>query len=327
MPHAIRVHEYGGPEVLRCDEIEVPSPGPGQVRLRHTAIGVNFIDTYHRSGLYPVEEFPAVLGMESVGVVTAVGDGVEGLSVGDRVATCTAGRGGYASERLADAAALVRPPTHIDDQQVAAVLLKGLTVQYLIRQTHALASGETILVHAAAGGVGLILCQWAQALGATVIGTVGSEAKAATALDAGCTHVIQYRHENVPARVREITGGAGVPVVYDGVGAATWAGSLNSLAPRGLLVSFGNASGPVEGVNLGILAQKGSLFVTRPTLFHYAHDRASLTAMAADLFAAMTAGHVTAQLGGTYPLTEAAQAHRDLEARRTTGSVILLPEE
>jgi NADPH2:quinone reductase len=326
MAHAIRIHEHGGPEALALDEITIGDPGPGQVRVRHTAIGVNFIDTYHRTGLYPVESFPAGLGMEAVGVVTAVGDGVDHLEVGDRAATCTAGRGAYATERLVQADAIVTPPSEISDEHVAAVLLKGLTAQYLIRQIHPVTAGETILVHAAAGGVGVILSQWASALGATVIGTVGSEAKAEIAREAGCAHVIQYRHEDVPARVRQLTGGAGVPVVYDGVGAATWLGSLDSLAPRGLLVSFGNASGPVEHVNLGLLAQKGSLFVTRPTLFHYAHDRASLTAMADDLFDAITTANVTPQIGGSYPLREAAQAHRDLEARRTTGSLVLVPE-
>ncbi len=326
MAHAIRIHEHGGPEALTLDEITIGDPGPGQVRVRHTAIGVNFIDTYHRTGLYPVDSFPASLGMEGAGVITAVGDGVTHLEVGDRAATCTAGRGAYATERVVGADAVVVPPADISDEQVAAVLLKGLTAQYLIRQIHAVTAGETILVHAAAGGVGVILSQWASALGATVIGTVGSDAKAEIAREAGCAHVIQYRHEDVPTRVREITEGAGVPVVYDGVGAATWAGSLDSLAPRGLLVSFGNASGPVEGVNLGVLAQKGSLFVTRPTLFHYAHDRASLTAMADDLFDAISSGKVIPQIGGTYALSDAAQAHRDLEARRTTGSLVLVPE-
>jgi NADPH2:quinone reductase len=321
--HAIRIHETGGPEVLKWEELEVAPPGPGELLLRQTAVGLNFIDTYHRTGLYPVE-LPAVLGREAAGVVEEVGDGVEEFKVGDRVAYALY-PGSYAELRSIPVAQLVPLPDPIDDRTAAAVMLKGLTAHYLLRRTHVVKPGETILVHAAAGGVGLIACQWAKHLGATVIGTVGSEAKAELARAHGCDHTILYDEEDIVARVRELTDGRGVPVVYDSVGAATWERSLDCLAPLGLMVSFGNASGPVPPQNIGILAQKGSLFVTRPTLATYIAGREELLAAAAELFEAIGAGGIRVEVNQTYPLADAARAHADLEARKTTGSTLLLP--
>lgn len=325
MPHAIRFHEAGGPEVLRWEEVEVGAPASRQVRLRQTAVGLNFIDIYHRTGLYPIPGFPSGIGLEAAGVVEAVGPDVAELRPGDRVAYASPPIGAYAEVRLMPADRLVKLPDDIDDRTAAAMMLQGMTAQYLLRRTHRVAPGETILVHAAAGGVGLILCQWAKHLGATVIGTVGSEEKAAVARAHGCDHPILYRTENVVDRVREITGGAGVPVVYDGVGKDTFASSLDCLAPLGLMVTFGNSSGPVPPVDVSVLSAKGSLFLTRPTLFTYTAKRADLLASATDLFDVVRRGAVRIAVNQTYPLREAAQAHRDLEARRTTGSTVLLP--
>lgn len=323
MTHAIRIHKSGGPEVLSWDEVEVGSPGPGQARIRHTAIGLNFIDTYHRSGLYPLP-LPAILGSEGAGVVLEVGPGVTEVKPGDRVAY--AGPvGAYAEERLVAADRLVSLPDDVDDRVAAAAMLKGMTAQYLLRRTHRVEGGETILLHSAAGGVGLIAAQWAKSLGATVIGTVSTDAKAVLARDAGCDHVVVTSRESFVARVKEITGGAGVSVVYDAVGKDTFDGSLDCLAPLGLMVSFGNASGPVPPISPLLLAQKGSLFLTRPTLMTYTARREDLLATAADLFAVVRSGAVKVRIDATYPLREAGLAHAALEARRTTGSTVLLP--
>ncbi|HET9599002.1 MAG TPA: quinone oxidoreductase [Anaeromyxobacteraceae bacterium] len=324
MTMAIRIHATGGPEVLRWEEIPLPDPGPGQARVRHTAVGVNFIDTYHRTGLYPLL-LPAVPGSEGAGVVEAVGPGVTHVRAGDRVAYAGGPPGAYAEARLMPADRLVKIPGGIDDRTAAAMMLKGLTVQYLVRRTYAVKPGDTVLWHAAAGGVGLIACQWLKAIGATVIGTTGSDEKAALARAHGADHVIVYTRENFTARVRELTGGRGVPVVYDSVGKSTFTGSLDCLRPLGLLVSFGNASGPVTGVDLGILSQKGSLYLTRPTLATYTATREDLEAAAAELFDVVRSGKVKIEIGGTYPLAEASRAHRELEGRRTTGSLVLVP--
>ena len=324
MAKAIRFHEKGGPEVLRFEEVAVGAPGPKQARVRHTAIGVNFIDTYHRTGLYPLP-LPSGLGTEGAGVVEAVGPEVRDLKPGDRVAYAGGPPGSYSEVRVIPADRLLKIPDGIDDRWAAGMMLKGLTVQYLIRRTYRVKQGETVLWHAAAGGVGLIACQWLKALGATVIGTVGSDEKAALAKAHGADHVIVYTRESFPERVREITGGKRVPVVYDSVGKTTFMGSLDCLQPLGLMVSFGNASGPVQGFELGILAQKGSLYVTRPTLVTYTEKREDLEAAAADLFQVVRSGKVKIDISGTYPLEEAARAHRDLEARKTTGSLVLLP--
>jgi NADPH:quinone reductase len=324
MTKAIRFHENGGPEALRLEELEVGAPGPGQARVRHTAIGVNFIDVYHRSGLYPLP-LPSGLGVEGTGLVEAVGEGVRHVRVGDRVAYAGGPPGSYAEARLAPADRLVKVPEGISDREAAAMMLKGLTVQYLVRRTHRVKPGETVLFHAAAGGVGLIACQWLKALGATVIGTAGTDEKAALARAHGADHVIVYTRESVPARVREITGGRGVPVVYDSVGRATFTGSLDCLQPLGLMVSFGNASGPVPPFDVAILAQKGSLFLTRPTLATYTARREDLEAMAAELFEVVESGRVKIAVHRTFPLAEAAEAHRVLEGRGTTGSTLLLP--
>jgi len=323
MPHAIRMHETGGPEVMRWEEVEVGQPGPGEVRVRNTALGLNFIDTYHRTGLYPMP-LPTTLGMEGAGVVEAVGPKVKGFKAGDRVAYANP-IGSYAEVCLRPVARLVKIPTGVDDKIAAAIMLKGMTAWYLCKRTFKVGKGQTILVHAAAGGVGQILSQWAKYLGATVIGTVGSEEKAALAKKAGCKHVIVTSKEDFVARVKEITKGKGVPVVYDGVGKDTFMGSLDCLAPRGYMVSFGNASGAVTQFNPGLLAAKGSLFLTRPTLFNYTATPEDLAAAARDLFAVVKNKVVKISINQTYPLREAAQAHRDLEARKTTGSTILLP--
>jgi NADPH2:quinone reductase len=324
MAKAIRFHEKGGPEVLRLEEVPVGEPGPGEARVRHVAIGVNFLDVYFRTGLYPTS-LPSGLGSEGAGVVEAVGAGVTHVRPGDRVAYAGGPPGAYSEARIMPADRLLVLPEGIDARQAAAMMLKGLTVQYLIRRTHRVQRGETVLFHAAAGGVGLIACQWLRALGATVIATAGSDEKAALAKAHGADHVIVYTRESFPERVRELTGGRGVPVVYDAVGKTTFMGSLDCLEPFGLLVSFGNASGPVQAVDLTLLAQKGSLYVTRPTLNTYAAKRQDLEAMAAELFEVVRSGQVKVEIGHTFPLAEAARAHRDLEARRTTGSTILLP--
>jgi NADPH:quinone reductase len=324
MAHAIRIHATGGPEVMSWDEVPVGAPGPGEARVRHTAIGVNFIDTYHRSGLYPLA-LPSGLGNEAAGVVEAVGSDVDWLHAGDRVATCTGPLGAYSTERVLPADRLVKLPDYVDDRIAAAMMLKGLTVQYLLRQTYRVKEGETIVFHAAAGGVGLIACQWARALGVTMIGTVSSDEKAALARRNGCAHTIVYTRDNFVDRVKEITGGKGVPVVYDAVGKDTFPASLDCLQPRGMFVSFGNSSGPVAAFNLGMLAQKGSLYATRPTLFNYAADRTSLNAMADELFSLVKEGKIKPDVRQTFPLEQAADAHRALQSRQTTGSTLLLP--
>jgi NADPH2:quinone reductase len=324
MVKAIRIHKTGGPEVLTWEDVDVPAPKQGEALVRHTAVGLNYIDTYHRSGLYPLP-LPTSIGGEGAGVVEAVGPGVTEVAAGDRVAYGNSPPGAYAEKRVLPAHRLVRLPAGVSDRQAASMMLKGLTTQYLIRRTHRVKPGETILMHAAAGGVGLILCQWAKHLGATVIGTVGSDDKVAVAKAHGCDHVINYRKEKFPERVKEITGGKGVPVVYDGVGKDTFEGSLDCLAPLGLMASFGNASGAVPPVNIGLLAQKGSLFLTRPTLFTYVAKREDLVANAAELFEVVGNGIVKIEVNQTYALKDAAQAHRDLEGRRTTGSTVLLP--
>jgi NADPH2:quinone reductase len=322
--HAIRIHETGGPEVLRYEEADPGSPGPGWVRVRHTAVGVNYIDTYHRSGLYPLA-LPSGIGLEAAGVIEAVGEGVTRWNIGDRVAYGTGPLGAYAEAANVPADRVVAVPAGVSDEQAAALMLKGLTSWYLLRRTYRVKEGDTILFHAAAGGVGLLTCQWASHLGATVIGTVGGAAKAELARQHGCTHVIDYSTESFPRRVREITEGRGVPVVYDGVGKDTFDGSLDCLSPLGLMVSFGNASGPVPPVDLLRLSLGGSLFITRPTLMHYTADPAELAAGAAELFELVAAGAIKVEIQQRYPLAEAETAHRDLEGRKTTGQSVLLP--
>jgi len=323
MGKAIRFHKTGGPEVLQLDDVDVGDPGEGQVKVRHTAIGLNFIDTYHRSGLYPLP-LPSGIGSEGAGVVEALGKGVSQLKVGDRVAYAAGPPGAYAQERLYPAERLVKIPAGISDRQAAAMMLKGLTVQYLVRRVYRVEKGETVLFHAAAGGVGLIACQWLKALGATVIGTVGSDEKAQIAKAHGCDHTIVYTRENFAERVKQITNGAKVPVVFDSVGKDTFTGSLDCLKPRGLLAVFGNGSGPVTGIDLNVLA-RGSFYVTRPTLMTYTAQRSDLEASAKELFDIVKSGKVRIEINQTYPLQEAAQAHRDLESRKTTGSTLLLP--
>ncbi|GJD98688.1 MULTISPECIES: quinone oxidoreductase family protein [Methylobacterium] len=324
MPKAIRVHEYGGPEVMRYEEVEVGAPGPGRIRVRQTAVGVNFIDIYFRSGLYKAPQLPFTPGNEGAGEVVAVGEGVSGLAVGDRVAYGSAS-GTYAEEVVVEARMAVKVPEGIDDATAAAMMLKGLTAQYLLRRTYPVKAGDTILFHAAAGGVGLIATQWAKHLGATVIGTVGSPDKAELARQNGCDHVILYRDEDFAARVKEITDGKGCAVVYDGVGQATYPASLDCLRPFGMFVSFGNASGVISDFNLALLGQKGSLYATRPTLFTHVADRATLEAMAEDLFGVVTSGAVTIPVHSRAPLADAVQVHRDLAGRQTTGATVLLP--
>ena len=321
---AIRFHTAGGPEVLKLEEVDLAAPGNGEVRIRHTAIGLNYIDTYHRSGLYPLP-LPSGIGLEAAGVVEEVGEGVSHLKVGDRVAYGAGPLGAYSEQRNAPANRVSKLPDAIDDQTAAAMMLKGMTVRYLLRETYEVKKGETILIHAAAGGIGLIAGQWAKALGVTAIGTVGSEAKAELARAHGYAHVINSTNEDVAKRVREMTDGTGVPVVYDGVGQATMAASLDSLRPRGLLVSFGNASGPVRNFDLGILSAKGSLYLTRPTLMTYVASDAALQANTADLFDMVASGKVKIEVNQRYGLADAAQAHSDLEARKTTGSTVLMP--
>jgi len=321
---AIQIDKQGGPEVMELRDIALAAPKPGEITVRHTAIGINFIDTYHRSGLYPVK-LPSGLGMEAAGTVEALGEGVTGLKVGDRVAYGSGPIGAYAEANNVPASRAVKIPDGVSDEAAAAMMLKGMTAQFLLRQTYVVKPGDTILWHAAAGGVGLIATQWAKHLGATVIGTVGSDEKAAMAKAHGCDHVLNYRSEDVPARVREITGGKMLPVVYDGVGKDTFVMSLDCLRPRGLLVSFGNASGAVTDVNLGILAAKGSLYVTRPTMFHYTATDADFQMVAKDLFDVVASGAVKIEIGQRYKLADARQAHIDLESRKTTGATVLVP--
>ena len=320
---AIRIHKTGGPEVMQLEEVELESPGPGMVTVVNKAIGLNYIDTYHRSGLYPLP-LPIGLGLEAAGVVEAVGEGVE-LAVGDRVAYCSAGFGAYAEAINLPAIRLVKLPEGIDFEAAAAMMLKGQTAEYLLQRTYALQAGETCLYHAAAGGVGLIFGQWASSLGATVIGTVGSQEKADLALQHGFAHIINYNTENVVERVLEITGGAKLPVVYDGVGKDTFDISLDCLRPRGLMVSFGNASGSPEPLDLQTLSNKGSLFITRPTMLTYTATTEELQQSSEDLFSRVLAGDVKIATNQRYALADVQQAHRDLESRKTTGSTILLP--
>jgi NADPH:quinone reductase len=325
MTHAIRIHETGGPEVMRWESIEVGDPGPGEVRLRQTAVGLNFIDVYFRTGLYPLPVMPGVLGMEAAGVVEAVGEGVATLSEGDRVAYATPPPGAYAEARIMPAARLVKLPDNIEEKTAAAMMLRGMTAHYLLRRIHRVEPGDRILIHAAAGGVGLIACQWASHLGATVIGTVGSDEKAEIARAHGCDHPIVYTREDFVTRVREITDGEGVAAVYDSVGKDTFMGSLDCLRPRGMMVTFGNASGPVPPFEPILLSKKGSLFLTRPTLFHYTSTPEDLAWASGDLFEVVGSGAVRIEINQTYALKDAAQAHRDLEGRKTTGSSVLLP--
>ena len=323
MVKAIRIHETGGPEVMRWEDVELAPPGPGQLLVRNTAVGLNYIDTYHRSGLYPMP-LPFTLGMEGAGVVEAVGPKVKDFKPGDRVAYAQP-IGSYTERCLRPADRVVKVPAGVDDRTAAAMMLKGMTAWYLCKRTYRVKAGDTVLVHAAAGGVGQILAQWAKHLGARVIGTVGSDAKAALAKKAGCKDVIVLGPGKFSDKVKELTKGAGVPVVYDGIGKDTFMDSLDCLRPMGLMVSYGNASGPVAPVNLGILGPKGSLYITRPTLMTYTAKREDLVQAAKDLFAVVKAKKVRIAINQTYPLAEAAQAHRDLESRKTTGSTVLLP--
>ncbi len=321
---AIRFAKAGGPEVLHLEEIELPPPGAGQVRVRHTVIGVNFIDTYQRSGLYPVP-LPSGLGLEAAGTIEALGANVGTLKIGDRVAYCSGPLGAYAEANNVAADRVVKLPAGVSDETAAAALLKGMTAQYLLKRTHAVKQGDTILFHAAAGGVGLIACQWAKKLGATVIGTVGAESKVALAKANGCDHVLNTRESGWPKHVRELTGGKGVPVVYDSIGKDTWSGSLDCLAVRGLMVSFGNASGAVPAFEPGILSAKGSLYLTRPTLMNYTRDDRELQETADDLFAVIASGAVKITVHQRFPLAEARQAHEALHSRATTGATVLIP--
>ena len=321
MPHAIRIHRTGGPEVLQCEEVEVGEPGPGQVRLRQEAAGLNFIDVYHRTGLYP-QQLPFTPGVEGAGIVEAIGSDAEDLKAGDRVAY--AGPiGGYAEERLIDAGRLVKLPESISSEQAAGMMLQGMTAHMLLRSVHRVTTGETILIHAAAGGVGLIVCQWAKALGVTVIGTVGSDEKAELARGHGCDHPIVYTRQDFVAEVDRITGGEKLPVVYDLVGRDTFTKSLDCLRRRGTMVSFGNSSGAVDPFPPALLAQKGSLFLTRPTLYDYIATREELERAASELFDVVSSGKVKIEVKQRFPLSQAAEAHRALEGRRTTGSTVL----
>jgi len=323
MSKAFRIHRHGGPEVLSWEEVEVGEPGPGEARVAHRAIGVNFIDIYHRSGLYP-RPLPSGIGVEGAGIVEAIGPGVNHVAPGDRVAY-ERPPGSYSEARLCPADRLVKLPDGISFEQAAAMMVKGLTVQYLIRRTYAVQPGQTVLLHAAAGGVGLIACQWLHALGVTVIGTVGSPAKAELARAHGCAHTIVLGTEDLAQRVRRITGGDGVPVVYDSIGRDTFMASLDCLQPRGLMVSYGNASGPVAAIEPALLARKGSLYLTRPSLDTYAARRDDLEAMAAELFDAVLSGRVRVEIRQRYPLRDAAEAQLAMAERRTTGSTVLLP--
>ena len=324
MARTAYIERTGGPEVIHWRDVALSPPGSGEVRMRNTAIGLNYIDTYHRSGIYPVD-LPAGLGSEAAGVIEAVGEGVNGFSVGDRVGTFGPARGAYATERNVPAAGLMHLPDDIDDRTAAALLLKGCTTECLVERCARVEAGQTVLVWAAAGGVGQLMCGWLNAIGATVIGTVGAPDKVARATAAGAAHVIVHKTDDVAARVRDLTGGNGVPVVFDGVGMATWRASLGSVARRGLIVSYGNAGGPVTGVDLGVLAAKGSLFVTRPTLFDYYAAPAERQAGVARVFAMLRQGAIRPEIGQTFALEDAAVAHRALEAGETIGSTLLLP--
>jgi len=324
MTFAIRFHQTGGPEVLRWEEVSVGAPAAGEARVRHEAVGLNFIDTYHRTGLYPMP-LPSGIGLEGAGIVEAVGEGVSDIQIGDRVAYAGGPVGAYSQVRCMPAHRLLKLPASIDFRTGAAMMLQGMTAAYLLRRTYRVLPGDAVLIHAAAGGVGLIACQWAKALGATVIGTVSTEAKAELARLHGCDHVILYTREDVAKRVREITGGEGVAVVYDGVGKDTFAASLDCLRPRGMMATFGNASGAVPAFDPLTLTQKGSLFLTRPKLADYTTRRDELLDIGQELFNVVVGGQVKIEVNQTYPLSEAAQAHRDLEARKTTGSTIFLP--
>jgi len=324
MTKAVRVHEYGGTEVLSYDDIDVGDPGPGQARIRQAAVGLNYIDTYHRTGLYKLPSLPHALGVEGAGEVEAVGERVTNVKPGDKICYGSI-LGAYADTRLVPADRLLVLPDGISFETAAGIMLKGMTARYLVRATYRIEAGDTVLIHAAAGGVGLIACQWAKHLGATVIGTVGSNEKAALAKAHGCDHPILYTSENFVDRVKEITDGKGVPVVYDSVGRDTWEGSLDCLSPRGMMVSFGNASGPVDAFSILTLSQKGSLFLTRPTLAHYIITRAQYEETANDLFGVVTSGAVKIKINQRYALKDVAQAHNDLESRKTTGSTVLIP--
>jgi len=319
-----KISKVGPPEVMQIVEAKLGVPGPGEALVRHTAIGLNFIDIYHRTGLYPLK-LPSGLGIEGAGVVESIGPGVYEVSPGDRVAYGGGPVGAYSQARIMSAEHLIRLPDDIDDRHAAAMMIKGLTAQYLLRQTYLVRPSDRVLIHAAAGGVGLLLCQWAAHLGATVIGTVGNDEKAEVARAHGCHHTVVYTREDFVEKVRDLTGGIGVPVVYDSVGQATWAGSLECLSSRGLMVTYGNASGPVPPFEPGLLALKGSLFVTRPTLFSYASTREKLLAMAKDLFSVIRNGAVRVEIRQQFDLAEAAEAHRVLQSRKTIGSTILLP--
>ena len=325
MTKAIRIYETGGPEVMRWEDVDPGKPEPGEALVRHEAVGLNFIDVYHRTGLYPLPSLPATPGMEGAGIVEEIGEGVTEVAVGDRVAYAGIPPGAYAQVRRIPAHRLVKLPDSISFDQGAAIMLKGMTARYLLRGCYAVKAGDTILIHAAAGGVGSIVCQWARHLGATVIGTVGSEQKAEIAKANGCDHPILYNAEDFPARAREITNGAGVDVVYDSVGQATFMQSLDCLRPMGMMVTFGQSSGPVPPLDLGELAARGSLFVTRPSIMAYTANRQDLLDHAEDLFEVVQSGAVRIEVNQTYPLAEAARAHQDLEARKTTGSTILIP--
>ena len=324
MPHAIQVHETGGPDVMRLEEVSIGDPGPGEARIRHAAVGLNYIDVYFRMGLYPAPSLPFSPGMEGAGEILSLGEGVADLAVGDRVAYAGS-LGAYAEERIIPADRLVRIPDAVSDVTAASMMLQGMTVQYLLKSSYPVKAGDLVLFHAAAGGVGLIACQWAKHLGATVIGTVGSDEKAELARAHGCDHPIVYTRENVVERVRELTGGAGVPVVYDSVGKDTFSDSLDCLRPAGTMVSFGQASGSIPPFDIGMLGAKGSLFLQRPSLMTYTTRREDLLAMAEDLFDVVGSGAVRIRTNQTFPLADAPQAHRALEGRRTTGSTVLLP--
>jgi NADPH:quinone reductase len=325
MVRAIRIHRTGGPEELLLDEVDLPAPGAGEALVRHTAIGINYLDTYHRSGLYPLPALPHGIGTEAAGVVEAVGSGVTEVRPGQRVAYVSSAAGAYADARVIRAERLVPLPDGVSDEVAAAVLLKGMTVEFLIHRTYRVERGQTVLFHAAAGGVGLIACQWLRELGAVVIGTAGSDAKAELARAHGCTHPIVYTRENFVERVRALSDNKGVPIAYDSVGKATFEGSLDCLAPRGMLVCFGNASGKPPPFDMQLLAQKGSLYLTRPTLFSYTATRPELLASAAALFELVQSGRIAVRIGARWPLAQAADAHRALESRATTGSSLLIP--
>lgn len=324
MTSAIRIHTHGGPEVMVWEPVPTSEPNAGEVLVRHTAVGLNYIDVYFRTGLYKSPTMPATLGMEAAGIVTALGEGVTGFAIGDRIAYATGPIGAYTTDRSIAANRIVKIPDGISDQTAAAMMLQGLTAQYLLRRTYRVTSGETIVVHAAAGGVGLILCQWAKSLGVTVIGVVSTQEKADLALAHGAAHVV-VGHQKLPSEVKRITGGAMVPVVYDSVGKDTFANSIDSLAPLGMMVSFGSASGPVPPVDLGLLNAKGSLYLTRPGLATYTSKRIDLEQSAQDLFDVVQSGAVSIEVMQTFALSEAAAAHRALEARQTTGSTVLMP--